>query len=646
MTPRLMLILMFAKRITKGLRASNMFSTNPIQLNQLLEEIHVGKMQLPEFQRGWIWDDYRIRDLLASVAQGFPIGAIMRLDAGGDLSFKSRPIQGAKPVQDPDTFLLDGQQRLTSLYQALKFDGPVDTHNVSKKKIQQWYYVDMMEALCAHRDTEKMIFSVPKNRVRTTDIGRTTQLDLSTPELEYQQHMIPTERLLDPLQWFIGYVGYWTSKQHPEGAPESFFNEFNDEIIKSFQNFPLPVIDLDKRLPREAVCVVFDKVNTGGIALTTFELLTAILASQGFDLREDWSNRQQRIRDYSNVLRGTDKDQFIRAVALLVTSERRNQAKNAGRTTLPPIACRRSEILSIDRDEYTHWAGVAEEGFKDAARFLARQSIFSTREVPYTTQITSLASIFALLGNETKNANMQQKLERWFWSGIFGERYSGTTETVMANDAQQVPGYLGEDVSLPMLEEANFEPARLLSLRTRNTAAYKGINALLMKNGATDWLSDESIRETNFYDDNIDIHHIFPRRWCEREAQELLGTKIPRRIFNSAINKSPLSARTNRIIGGRAPSTYVERLRRHASEVERAIEGHHMDINHLKSDDFVEFFVERGKSLMRLIGDAMGKELPDGEEVFRNALETANLRVETDEYDDEEEEEFILQPAA
>ena len=413
----------------------------------------------------------------------------------------------------------------------------------------------------------------------------------------------------------------------------------------SFQNFPLPVIDLDKSLPREAVCVVFDKVNTGGVPLTTFELLTALLAADGYDLRADWDTRRKRIRDYENVLRGIDKDQFIRAVSLLVTNDRREKSTQAGVNPLPPIACRRTEILSINRKEYERWADAAEEGFKRAARFLTNQSIFSARDIPYMTQVTSLAYLYAAMGDQIDSANIQRKLERWFWSGIFGEVYGGTTETIMANDAQQVPRYLLDDHPMQMLEEVTFEPARLLSLRTRNTAAYKGINALLMKIGATDWRMDEPISVASYYDDNIDIHHIFPRRWCEREAPGIFGEPIPPRIFNSAINKTPLSARTNRIIGGRAPSIYIERLRNHASGVEVAIEGHQIDTEHLKQDDFNSFFVKRGMALMQLISQAMGKTLPDGEEVFRNALESANLRIESDEYDDEEEDEIFPQAA-
>ena len=106
-----------------------MFETNPVHLGQLLKDVEDGKIQLPDFQRGWVWDDDRIRGLLASISRRFPIGAVMTLAAGGEINFKTRFVEGvnANSTNAPDQFLLDGQQRLTSLYQALLHPGPVDT---------------------------------------------------------------------------------------------------------------------------------------------------------------------------------------------------------------------------------------------------------------------------------------------------------------------------------------------------------------------------------------------------------------------------------------------------------------------------------------------------------------------------------------
>ena len=100
--------------------AASTFKTNPIDLIELLEDCHRGKLQLPDFQRSWVWDEDRIKSLIASISRSFPVGALMALDTGGDVNFKPRPVEGA-PVEaknaTPQSLLLDGQQRMTSLYQ-------------------------------------------------------------------------------------------------------------------------------------------------------------------------------------------------------------------------------------------------------------------------------------------------------------------------------------------------------------------------------------------------------------------------------------------------------------------------------------------------------------------------------------------------
>jgi hypothetical protein len=94
------------------------FRTNPVGLENLLKGCARGEIQLPDFQRSWVWDENRIKSLLASVSQAFPIGALMTQETGGEVEFKPRPIQGALPIAaevSPRELLLDGQQRMTSL---------------------------------------------------------------------------------------------------------------------------------------------------------------------------------------------------------------------------------------------------------------------------------------------------------------------------------------------------------------------------------------------------------------------------------------------------------------------------------------------------------------------------------------------------
>lgn len=96
------------------------FKTNPYGLPDLLVSCHKGLLQLPDFQRSWVWDEDRIKSLIDSASRAFPIGALMTLETGGEVDFKPRPVEGAPvPAKDEKarSLLLDGQQRMTSLYQ-------------------------------------------------------------------------------------------------------------------------------------------------------------------------------------------------------------------------------------------------------------------------------------------------------------------------------------------------------------------------------------------------------------------------------------------------------------------------------------------------------------------------------------------------
>jgi hypothetical protein len=106
------------------------FDSPDVPLSDLLSRAGNGKLQLPDFQREWKWDTDRIASLLASIAQGHPVGVMMMLEVGGvDVNFAPYPLAGVESngLEDPEWLILDGQQRITSLYQALASGKPVDT---------------------------------------------------------------------------------------------------------------------------------------------------------------------------------------------------------------------------------------------------------------------------------------------------------------------------------------------------------------------------------------------------------------------------------------------------------------------------------------------------------------------------------------
>ena len=181
-------------------------------LGALLKEAAEGSSQLPDFQRGWVWDDDRVRSLLASISLGYPIGAVMMLRAGGDsVRFKQRPLEGVPtPVQrNAERLILDGQQRLTSLFQSLRLDRPVLTRDQRGREIERWYYVDMRRALDPNADREDAVVSLPADR-QIKRFGRDVVEDYSTPEREYEAMRFPTlqgirrERVADGLRAVLG----------------------------------------------------------------------------------------------------------------------------------------------------------------------------------------------------------------------------------------------------------------------------------------------------------------------------------------------------------------------------------------------------------------------------------------------------------
>lgn len=626
-----------------------MFTTNPVALKTLLDNVEAGRIQLPEFQRGWVWDDYRIRALLASISRGFPIGAVMTLQAGGEVNFKARMVEGAeeKGTSGITQYLLDGQQRLTSLYQALKHQGPVVTGDDRKKRIKRWYYIDMVKALDGNVDREEAIISVPENKQIKRDFARELVLDLSTPELEYEQHKIPTERLLDPMNWMLEYLKHWEDRasSHPTQAPLSFWATFNERVVQIFSDYALPVIALDEDTPKEAVCTVFEKVNTGGVTLTVFELVTASFAADDFALRDDWQARRDRMHGAYGVLRGIQGEQFLQAVTLLATQHRHRASIRQGQSASqsPRIACQKRDILNLTLSEYKEWADKVEAGFKDAAQFLHSQFIFKQWDVPYNTQLVPLAALCVELGSELDPANAKDRLLQWYWSGIFGEVYGSGVETQYALDLVEVAGYIRNDALPTLISEANFNPERLISLRTRNSAAYKGLYALQMKSGAADWRTGNTLTFDAYRDEAIDIHHVFPVAWCDRA-----NPAVPAWLYNSIINKTPIDSTTNRIIGGAAPSRYLARLKEYIApdRLRDVLESHWLNPDALADDDFATCFIERGEQMLGLIGSAMGKEISGGREAFRSALVRAGLLADVVDPPEEpaEAEEFDEEP--
>lgn len=600
------------------------FQTNPLDLDKLLESCHSGDLQLPDFQRSWVWDEERIKSLISSVSRAFPVGALMALEAGGQVNFKPRPIEGA-PLEAkqtlPQRLLLDGQQRMTSLYQATLRDKVVETVTPKNKKVRRWFYLDIRKALHPSVDPEEVVIGVPEDRVVRAAFARTTVLDLSSPQKEYAAMMFPMTRVFDWDDWQDGFDEHWSGDKNESIRKE--FRTFKRQVLENFKAYKVPVITLDRSTSKQAVCVVFEKVNTGGKALDAFELVTAMYAADGYELRKDWygdDTHKGRHRRFAETLRpagvatgiiaGVSNTDFLQATSLFHTRDRRRAAEEAGKQgkELPAITANRQALLDLPLKAYQTYEAEVERGFVQAAKFLHMLHIYRIFDLPYQSQVVPLGAILATIGDLWEQDATRAKLERWYWNGVFGELYGSTVESRIAKDFSEVPVWLRTGTEPSTISETLFRPDRLKTMRSRLSAAYKGVNALLMKEGARDFRSGQKFDHTVFFGENVDIHHIFPQDWCRRQG-------IKPEVFDSIINKTPLSFRTNRIIGGVAPSEYLAKLERgndtapgiHRERLDEFLKSHLIDPALLRADDFDAFMADRQERLLALIEQTTGK---------------------------------------
>ena len=517
----------------------------------------------------------------------------------------------------------------------------VVTRNERGKISRRFYYLSMEDCFNEDLDRVEAVYSVPHDRILTADFGKAITLDLSSPEKEYAAKMFPVNAIYNnvrTLEWAMGYFDFYAKEdENKRQEARKLWDNFQREVINKISFYELPVMTLDGDTSREAVCKIFENVNTGGIVLTVFELLTASYAMQidlltgiGFNLRKDWERLKPEVTgtrdgDISDIFENINETTFLTTVTLYTNYLKKQNGR------IKYIACKKKDVLNLDFDSYINNRDDVAHGFKLARDFLIRYIyVFKKSDLPYEGQVVPLAAICALLGESGVNRNINI-LTRWYWCGVLGEMYGGASETRYANDVEDIMMAIeSSDVSkIRTINSAFFSATRLLELQRRTSAVYKGILALFYKNGCRDFAIDTPLDIMYYTNADLDIHHIFPKRYCESRPD------IKSSWCNSIINKTPLLKQTNTKIGGKAPSRYVKDI---AKDIEKEIERKKVENNVNRSnvssseatkrlrerietdfinydalinDDFATYFIDRAKSILTLIENAMGKTVTD-----------------------------------
>lgn len=537
---------------------------------------------------------------------------------GGSVRFQIRPVEGVELYGNAtaERLILDGQQRLTSLWQVLQSDKPTQTMDDKGRPIQRSYYIDIEKAIGNGTSLDDAIFGVDESRTIRANFGRDIVLDLSMVEKEFEQFAFPCRQIMNSNEWELGL-----HKAYP--AKFARYMEFREAVLNAFRGYLVPIIELKKETSKEAVCLVFEKVNTGGVPLSVFELVTATYAADGFNLRDDWyggrdggAGRHKGFLAHA-LLRDVEPTEFLQGLSLLDTHDLRRSERAAGKTgkELSAVSAKRERVLELPLEGFKKWAGPLTDGFLHADRFLRREGLYSAAFLPYRSQVIPLATVMVNLADRWLEPVIYEKLAEWFWCGVLSESYGGAVESRIALDMQQVLDWISDpSASEPStVTSAGFQPTRLDTLRTRTSAAYRGIYILLQKHGTRDFFWKSKVVDLDRDEYKIDIHHIFPKQWC-------LEHDIPARVFNSIVNKTPISYKANRMIGGKAPFQYLAQLLNHAQvkmseqQQDEILRSHLINPELLRADDFSGFYAARRSALLEMVAEAMRKPIvPDDE---------------------------------
>jgi len=558
-------------------------------VKNLLKNIDEGKIQLPEFQRDWVWNDDKIKKLLASVLSDYPIGALMFLACGqpDNVNFSYRAIEGAPSMPNKvEELILDGQQRLTTLYCSMYGDKPVKI-NVGKNTSEYLYFINIEKAV----NVKDGDLSDAVESFRMTK----TNLVYKEPAKQFESKLFPLNIVFNStkkLQWQTKYFAHYNQ----DDTVIDEYTNFLENIVDKLLSYKIPVIMLEKDTNLVSVCRMFESINEVGVKLSEFDLLTAKFSKDKFNLREDWRKiKDKKPFDEENVLNVIEDVNFLTACTLFSSYSKSKTDNNV------IVSCSKTDLLNLKLDEYKNCRDKVRSGFIEAKNFLADEKIFKSNDLPYRPQLIPLAVLFALIKKTSlDNAAAKKKIRQWYWCGVFGEIYNNAANSDrFVSDVTEVMDWINGGKTPKIVKEVEFNPARLLT--RSSSAVYKGVIALILQNKSLDFIKGTDMGTAFFNDKNVELHHIFPQKYCKQK-------NFDKEKWDSALNKTPLINETNNKLGGDAPSKYLKRTTLDEETLIDVLKSNWIDIDDLKKDDFDSFIVHRAKKILDVIEKICGKK--------------------------------------
>jgi len=510
-------------------------------LPTLLNGIRAGHIQVPRFQRDFVWPLSKTRKLLDSMYKEFPIGSFFLWNAPANAPLLSRPLPELEiPAPQPGsaiTYILDGQQRLTSLYCVI-FGIRFGQRDYGKISIDLKVATEYLNS--HNEDFNNDIFVY-----RTGD--------------NHQFIAVKDLTGLDHLNIFSQVPDEW------KGA----FNKASN----LFTIYPFSVVSIQDQLLGNAI-EIFQRINQSGKPLSRFDLVCANVWTETFDFRKKVNEVN---RTFENKGFGIIEETIYTQTFALIVSEQCTTA---------------AELTLTTEDIQSKW-DVAIRSIGLAVDYLVHNmGVVRVDYLPYRGLLAVLAYFFYISGGNISVAD-REILWKWFWRTTLSERYSSTSPTRMAEDAEKLKKHLSNEQVLFNYAYSITTDSIIRTKMTSTSSALRNATLCLLSLKEPRNFKDNSLvnLRDNFFTNlkQAERHHLFPVGYLK--AKNIDTNKV-----HLLANFCFIPASLNKEISSKAPSNYMGTYKRDNPQFKLVLETHlipNEDDSAIWNDDFDKFLKER-----------------------------------------------------
>lgn len=570
--------------------------TNPdkITIKELLNAVEHNKWVIPHFQRYFDWNENDICELWKAIIKGYFVGSFLVWKVEGTQQVGIQSITGVQKtdidLHEIDYIILDGQQRITSLYYAVNSSKiKVNSNNqiIKDTSIPLYFYINFYSFYKS--DNNNQIVEVSSKEY--------------PKEVQLEKLLFPLFELDTYAQWENDLFDFLYEKTNSLDFARKLSRDVGNRLNHLLTGFEIPYIILPKSIGLEQVSEIFEGINTKGKRLNVFDLLIARLYVNKIQLRDIWDKTLEKYPRINVYFSEIDKIPVYILQAISLLYEKGSSAK-------------RSEILNIyeniykntDRDFLVDWEETASYLDKAIQRLEDLKGGFgvkSVKEIPYASMIPVLTALLRVIHDLPNKVDCYTKLTQWFWSAIFTYAYNSAADSQMTKDFKEVKEYFQHSESLPEVISQMYELIPTLSITniySASNARYRGIMALIALEGSCDFNTNQTLANAP----KNDKDHLFPAS---------LRKEFGGKIIDSVINMTWMSDETNKHIkSAKRPSEYIpyfieKQFNNDTDAFINLLKTHLIDekaYSYMIEDNYEEFLVAREKKVISKLKTLVG----------------------------------------